>query len=222
MPAAAISPDARPPRRRLDVTDTADAAHMDDDLLGDTEVWLIRHGETEWSLQHKHTGSRTDLPLTERGEEKAAALREQLASVRFDLVLASPLQRARRTAELAGFPDAELTADLVEWDYGRYEGRTTADIHDERPEWYLWTDGCPDGESPDDVAKRVERVIDRCRSVHGRCLVVAHGHVLRSLAARWIDQPVELGAHLNLETARVSILADDRGIPTIERWNTPA
>jgi broad specificity phosphatase PhoE len=191
-----------------------------DDVLGETEVWLIRHGETEWSRQHMHTGS-TDIPLTDTGEKKAAALRERLKGVSFDLVLTSPLQRARRTAELAGFPDAEPTPDLVEWDYGDYEGRTTVDIHEERPSWYLWTDGVPGGDSPADVIVRVARVIGRCRSVRGRCLLFAHGHILRSLASQWIEQPLELGAHLNLETARVSILADDRGTPTIERWNSP-
>jgi broad specificity phosphatase PhoE len=189
--------------------------------LGDAEVWLVRHGETEWSTQGRHTGS-TDLPLTARGEQKAAQLRGRLIGVDFDLVLASPLQRARRTAELAGFPDAEPTPDLVEWDYGDYEGRTSTAIHQERPDWYLWTDGVPGGESPAEVIARVERVIARCRSTGGRCLLFAHGHVLRSLAARWVEQPVELGAHLELETARICVLADDRGIPTINHWNTPA
>jgi probable phosphoglycerate mutase len=190
-----------------------------DDLLGDTEVWLVRHGETEWSNQRKHTGL-TDVPLTARGEHNAAGLRDRLAGVRFDLVLTSPLQRARRTAELAGFPDAEHAADLVEWDYGDYEGRKSAEVHRERPDWSLWTDGAPGGESPDDVRTRVDRVIERCRSVRGRCLLFAHGHVLRSLAARWVEEPIELAAHLNLETARVSVLGDDRGVATIERWNT--
>jgi probable phosphoglycerate mutase len=191
---------------------------MPGELLGDTEVWLIRHGETEWSLAHKHTGS-TDVPLTERGEAEAADLRTKLADIRFDLVLSSPLQRARRTADLAGFEQAELTPDLVEWDYGDYEGRTSSQIHDERPDWYLWTDGVPGGEAPGDVSARAERVIARCRRRRGRCLLFAHGHVLRSLAARWVGQPIELGAHLDLHTARVCILGDDRGIPTIERWN---
>ena len=183
------------------------------------EVWLVRHGETEWSNQHKHTGL-TDVPLTARGEQKAAELRPRLADLPFDLVLTSPLQRARHTAELAGYADAEATADLVEWDYGEYEGRTSAAVHRERPDWYLWTDGAPGGETPEDMIARVERVIERCRATGGRCLLFAHGHVLRSLAARWVAQPIELGAHLDLETARVSILADDRGIPTIERWNS--
>jgi probable phosphoglycerate mutase len=189
-----------------------------DELLGDTEVWLIRHGETEWSLRHKHTGS-TDVPLTERGEDEARALREGLARLRFELVLTSPMQRARRTAELAGFDDAGATEDLVEWDYGEYEGRTTSDIHVERPGWYLWTDGAPGGESPSDVAARVDRVIAACRRARTRCLLFAHGHVLRTLAARWVGQPIELGAHLDLHTARACVLGDDRGIPTIARWN---
>jgi broad specificity phosphatase PhoE len=187
-------------------------------VTGGGEAWLVRHGETEWSNQHRHTGL-TDLPLTARGEQKAAELRPRLADVRFDLVLTSPRQRARHTAELAGFADAEPTTDLVEWDYGDYEGRTSAAVHDERPDWYLWTDGAPGGESPADVVARVERVIARCRLSGGRCVLFAHGHVLRSLAARWVAQPIELGAHLDLETARVCVLGDDRGIPTIERWN---
>jgi probable phosphoglycerate mutase len=187
--------------------------------LGETDVWLIRHGETEWSTLGKHTGS-TDVPLTANGEREAASLRDRLASVRFDLVLSSPLQRARHTAELAGFGDADVVPDLVEWDYGDYEGRTSVAVREERPDWYLWTDGAPGGESPSDVAARVERVIARLRGTRGRCLVFAHGHVLRSLSARWVDQPIELGAHLDLKTARVSILADDRGVPTIERWNS--
>jgi broad specificity phosphatase PhoE len=191
----------------------------DEPLVGEAEVWLIRHGETEWSNQRKHTGS-TDLPLTERGEQNAARLRDRLAGVAFDVVLSSPLQRARRTAALAGFPDAEPTPDLVEWDYGEYEGRTSLAVHEERPDWNLWTDGAPGGEVPGDVIARVERVIARCRSARGRCLLFAHGHVLRSLAARWVEQPIELGAHLDLETARICVLGDDRGIPTIEHWNT--
>jgi probable phosphoglycerate mutase len=189
-----------------------------DQALDGAEVWLVRHGETDWSSRHKHTGL-TDVPLTARGEGDASALRSRLAVVVFELVLTSPLPRARRTAELAGFADAEQSRDLVEWDYGHYEGRTTASIHEERPDWDLWTDGVPGGESPADVVARVERVIGRCGTVRGRCLLFAHGHVLRSLAARWGAQPVELGAHLDLETARVSILGDDRGVPTIERWN---
>jgi broad specificity phosphatase PhoE len=188
-------------------------------LLGQTDVWLIRHGETEWSTKGRHTGL-TDLPLTEDGEAEAAALRDRLAAVPFDLVLTSPLRRAHHTAELAWFGDAEVVRDLVEWNYGDYEGRTSADIRAERPDWYLWTDGAPGGESPADVTARVGRVIDRLRTTRGRCLVFAHGHILRSLSARWVDQPIELGAHLDLKTARVSILADDRGVSTIERWNS--
>jgi broad specificity phosphatase PhoE len=188
-------------------------------LLGQTDVWVIRHGETEWSAQGRHTGL-TDLPLTSNGEHEASSLRDRLAAVPFDLVLSSPLRRAHHTAELAGFGDADVVPDLVEWNYGDYEGRTSVAIREERPDWYLWTDGTPGGESPTDVAARVERVIARLRAVRGRCLVFAHGHILRSLSARWLDQPIALGAHLDLKTARVSVLADDRGIPTIERWNS--
>jgi broad specificity phosphatase PhoE len=191
----------------------------DEKQLGQTDVWLIRHGETEWSTLGRHTGL-TDLPLTPKGEREAASLRDRLAAVPFDVVLSSPLRRAHHTAELAGFGDAEVVGDLVEWNYGDYEGRTSAAIREERPDWRLWTDGAPGGESPTDVAARVERVIARLRTVHGRCLVFAHGHILRSLTARWVDQSIELGANLDLKTARVSIIADDRGTPTIERWNS--
>lgn len=185
----------------------------------ETEVWLIRHGETEWSVSGQHTG-KSDLALTPRGEEVATALAARLNEVTFDRVFCSPLRRARRTAELAGFSDVEIVDDLFEWDYGDYEGRTTVDIHKERPGWSIWTDGTPGGESPDEISARVDRVVDRCRSVGGRTLMFAHGHVLRTLAVRWIDQAIPLGAHLPLGTGRVCILGDDRGIATIDRWNT--
>jgi broad specificity phosphatase PhoE len=183
-----------------------------------SEVWLVRHGETEWSRSGRHT-SRTDLPLTTAGEEAATRLANVLSGQTFALVLTSPRQRALRTAVLAGFPQAEPTDDLVEWDYGRYEGLTTVQIRKERPEWEIWTDGAPEGESPDQVQARVDRVIARCRSIEGRCLLFAHGHVLRTLAARWIEQSVALGEHLPLDTARVSVLSTDRGSPTLDRWN---
>lgn len=186
----------------------------------DVEVWLVRHGETEWALNGRHTGI-SDIPLTERGRQVAAGLAPKLAGTTFDAVLTSPLQRARTTAALAGFPDAEVTPALLEWHYGDYEGRTTVDIHKERPDWFIWTDGTPGGESPADVADRVEQVIDRCRAAGGRTLLFAHAHVLRSLAVCWIDQPMELGAHLPLGTAHVCILGYDRGVPTLTQWNAP-
>lgn len=185
------------------------------------EVWLIRHGETEWSLSGQHTGV-TDLPLTAAGEEKAMAMAPLLAHAAFDRVLSSPLQRARRTAELAGLADVQSCDDLVEWRYGDYEGITTVDIREQRPDWSVWTDGAPHGESPGDVSARVDRVIELCQSLGGRSLLVAHGHVLRSLAARWVEQPIALGAHLPLGTARVCVLGYDRGTPTIDRWNGAA
>jgi probable phosphoglycerate mutase len=200
------------------VTEDRATGELDRTDKGNAEVWLIRHGETEWALNGRHTGT-TDIPLTPNGEVIAAALADRLRGVTFDLVLSSPLQRARRTAELAGFPDAQIEPDLVEWNYGDYEGRTSADIHQERPGWSIWTDGGPDGETPEQISARVDRVIDRCRENGGRSLLFAHGHVLRTLAARWVEQPVTLGAHLPLGTGRVCVLADDRGIPTLDRWN---
>ncbi len=183
------------------------------------EVWLVRHGETEWSLSGQHTGV-TDLPLTAAGEEKARALAPLLTQAAFDRVLSSPLQRARRTADFAGLAGVGLCDDLVEWRYGDYEGVTTVDIRKTKPEWSVWTDGAPHGESPVDVSARVDRVIEHCRSLGGRTLLVAHGHVLRALAARWVEQPVALGAHLPLGTAKLCVLGYDRGVPTLERWNS--
>ncbi len=189
-----------------------------DSPTADPEVWLIRHGETEWSRSGQHTGV-TDIPLTAAGEAAARALRGLLAGTRFDLVLSSPRQRALRTAELAGFEDVQIEPDLVEWNYGDYEGRTRADIHEERPGWDIWTDGAPNGETPAQIQARVDAVIRRCRAAGGRVLLFAHGHVLRTLAARWIAQPVTVGAHLPLDTAKVCVLAYDRGLPTLDRWN---
>jgi probable phosphoglycerate mutase len=157
--------------------------------------------------------------LTANGEVIARGLADRLAGTTFDRVLSSPLKRARRTAELAGFADAEIEPDLVEWNYGDYEGRTSIDIHQERPDWSIWIDGGPGGESPDEISARVDRVIDRCRTAGGRSLLFAHGHVLRTLAARWIEEPVTVGSHLPLGTGRVCVLGNDRGIPTLDRWN---
>jgi broad specificity phosphatase PhoE len=183
-----------------------------------TDLWIVRHGETEWSKSGQHT-SRTDLPLTPEGERAAVALRPVLEGVHFDLVLSSPRQRARRTAELIGMDDVVIWDDLVEWDYGDYEGRTRAAIQEERPEWSVWVEGCPGGESPEQVSQRVDEVIERCREVEGVVLMFAHGHILRSLAARWLDHPIALGANLELATTRISILSHDRGAPTLELWN---
>jgi probable phosphoglycerate mutase len=183
------------------------------------EVWLVRHGETEWSKSGQHTGV-TDLPLTEAGIEAALTLSGLLSGVRFDLVLSSPMVRARRTAELANVEGVRIEDDLVEWNYGDYEGRTRNDIQSERPGWSVWTQGAPGGESPEVLSARVDRVIATCRSSGGRSLLFAHGHVLRGLAARWIDQPVDVGAHLRLDTATLSVLGHDRGSPTIDLWNS--
>lgn len=185
----------------------------------EAEVWLVRHGETEWSRSGQHTGI-TDLPLTSAGEEAARLLEDRLADAAFDLVLSSPRQRARRTAELAGVIGFQIDDDLAEWDYGEYEGLTRAQVLEARPEWNVWTDGAPGGESPGQVSARVGRVIDRCRAAQGRVLLISHGHLLRALAARWVDQPIALAAHLPLDTAKVSVLGYDRGTPTLARWNS--
>jgi broad specificity phosphatase PhoE len=182
------------------------------------QLWLVRHGATEWSRSRRHTG-RTDIPLTPQGEVAARALKDRLAAQPFDLVLASPLQRARRTAELAGLtPQPE--PDAVEWDYGDYEGLTTAQVREQVPGWSVWTHPVPGGESLAQVAARADRVIARVRASGAhRCVLVAHAHLLRILAARWLDRPPELAAHLMLGPAGVSVLGTDRGIPVIHHWN---
>ena len=182
------------------------------------EVWLVRHGETEWSKAGRHT-SRTDLPLLPEGEAAAEALAPRLRDVDFALVLVSPRQRAVRTADLAGLRGYRIEPDLVEWDYGRYEGLTRVEIRKDDPDWSIWDAGAPAGESPADIANRVDRVIKQIRSVNGRVLLVAHGHILRALSVRWIAQPVDLGENLPLDTAKICVLSTDRGTPTIETWN---
>jgi probable phosphoglycerate mutase len=183
-------------------------------------VTVVRHGETEWSLDGRHTGT-TDVPLTDKGRERAKELGTVLVGREFELVLTSPLARARDTAALAGFPDAGLDDDLREWDYGDYEGRTTADIREGRPGWFLWDDGVPNGEPTDDVAARADRVIARARAVDGDVLVFAHGHVLRILAARWLELEPGFGRHLILSPATLSVLGYERDVPALERWNGP-
>ncbi|MEA5390087.1 histidine phosphatase family protein [Cyanobium gracile UHCC 0139] len=185
------------------------------------EVILIRHGETEWSLSGQHTGS-TDIPLTAQGEEAARGLAPLLARHPFSLVLCSPLQRARRTCELAGLgAQARLEPDLVEWDYGAYEGLTTTEIQAQRPGWMVFRDGCPDGESPAQVGERVDRVIGRLRQEGGRVALVAHGHLLRVFVARWIGLTPGHGAHFLLDTATLTVLSDYRGLPAVQCWNAP-
>lgn len=183
------------------------------------DLWLVRHGETEWSRARRHTG-RTDLPLTSRGEAQATTLAERLSAVDFALVLASPLQRARRTAELAGFSDRlTLDPDLMEVDYGEYEGRTTAEIQRARPGWELWRDGTPGGESIPDAARRVGRSIGRARAADGPVLIVAHGHLLRTLAAVALELDPSAGRHLALDPATVSIVGAERATPVLRLWN---
>jgi broad specificity phosphatase PhoE len=181
------------------------------------EVWLLRHAETEWSRSGRHTG-RTDVPLTDEGRERARALRERVAGHDFALVLSSPLSRARETAELVGLAP-ELRDDLLEFDYGDYEGITTAQIRETRPEWYLWRDGSPNGETPDDVGRRVDRVIEEALRAAGDVALVAHGHVLRALTARWVGQRASFGGHLRLDTGTISVLGCEREVRVITRWN---
>ena len=185
---------------------------------GTREVWLVRHGETEWSRDHRHT-SITELPLTAVGVDVAGTLARRLAGDGFDLVLTSPRLRARRTAELAGFADARVDEDLVEWDYGDYEGITTQEIRETVPGWTVWTHPTPGGETADEVTTRLDRVIAAARSHGGRVLIFGHGHALRALAARWIGRPVGEGRYLRLDTATVSVLGYERETPVILRWN---
>ncbi|HZX01347.1 histidine phosphatase family protein [Kribbella sp.] len=182
-------------------------------------VFLVRHGETEWSRSGRHT-SVTDLPLTPEGERVAASLKERLAGESFDLVLTSPRQRARRTAELAGFPDAEVDDDLVEWDYGDYEGITTADIRKTAPGWTIWDSPVPNGETAAQITARLDRVNARLAAVPGDVLVFGHSHALRSLTARWLDLPVAEGRHFVLDTATLSTLGWERDAPAILHWNS--
>jgi len=183
------------------------------------QVWLLRHAETEWSRTGKHTG-RTDIALTDAGREVARKLGERVAGEDFAVVLCSPLSRARETAQLAGLECSGLRDDLLEWDYGEYEGLTTPEIRKDRPDWFLWRDGVPGGEMPDDVAARCDRVVAEVRALEGRVALVAHGHILRALAARWIDAPIDLGGRLHLGTGTVSVLAYEREVAVISRWNT--
>lgn len=186
----------------------------------DAQLWLIRHGETEWSRSGQHT-SRTDLPLTEAGVRQAEALRPLVSGLAPALVLSSPRERARRTAELCGLSVDAIDDDLVEWDYGDYEGRTSAEIRQDVPGWTLWSRGAPGGESAEQVQARADRVLTRARAAlaDGPVVLVAHGHICRVLGARWIGLGVEGGAHLLLGTAAPSLLSWQYGTPVIEHWN---
>jgi broad specificity phosphatase PhoE len=184
-------------------------------------VYLARHGETAWTLSGQHTGL-TDLPLTQRGERNARRLEDRLRGITFAKVLTSPLQRATRTCELAGFGAvAEIDRDLVEWNYGVYEGRLTADIHRERPEWQLFRDGCPGGESPNEVGTRADRVVKRVRAVKGDVLLFSSGHFLRVLAARWLGLEAVIGRYFLLSTASLSALGYEHNLsqPVIRLWD---
>jgi probable phosphoglycerate mutase len=183
------------------------------------QIWLVRHGETEWSRHGQHTG-RTDIPLTPAGQHQARALGRHLAGHRFALVLTSPLGRARETCRLAGYGDtAQVTDDLREWDYGVYEGRTTAAIRLEQPGWSIWTGPVPEGESVERVGERARRVIDRAEAAGGDVAIFAHAHILRILAACWIGQPPIDGRLFALETASISVLGYERETRVIQIWN---
>jgi probable phosphoglycerate mutase len=184
-------------------------------------IYLARHGETAWSLSGQHTGA-TDLPLTECGERNAEHLRARLHGLVFSKVYTSPLQRASRTCELAGFGTRmEIDRDLVEWNYGQYEGRRTIEIQEERPDWQLFRDGCPGGETPEQVGDRADRVVSRIRAIQGNILLFSSGHFLRVFAARWIGFGPLAGKHLQLSTASVSILGYEHNLrqPVIRLWN---
>jgi broad specificity phosphatase PhoE len=185
------------------------------------EIYLARHGETEWSLSGQHTGL-TDIPLTPRGEQNARRLGARLAGIKFSHVFTSPLQRARRTCELAGFLNrAVVDPDLVEWDYGQYEGKKSADIRRERPDWQIFRDGCPGGESVVDIRARADRVVARLRALQGIALVFSSGHFLRLVCARWCGWEVAAGACLYLATAALSTVGYEHGLdePAIRLWN---
>lgn len=183
------------------------------------ELWLARHGETEWTVARRHT-SVTDLDLTARGEVQSKALGERLAHADFAGAISSPALRARRTAEIAGFGGrVEVDEDLVEYRYGDYEGITTAEIRRERPDWNLWTDGCPGGEATPDVARRADHVLQRVHDIDGAVVVFGHGHMSRVLAARFLGLPGEAAGLLMLDTATLSILGFEHGRPAIKLWN---
>jgi broad specificity phosphatase PhoE len=188
-------------------------------MAGTHRIWLVRHGETAWSKSGQHTG-RTDIPLTATGEQQGKALGRHLAAHRFALVLTSPLQRARETCRLAGFADvAQVSEDLLEWDYGIYEGRTTAAVRSEQPGWSIWTTTVTQGETVEQVGARTQRIIERAAAAPGDVALFAHAHVLRILAARWIGLPPIHGRNLMLGTASLSVLGYERETRVIQVWN---
>jgi broad specificity phosphatase PhoE len=182
-------------------------------------VWLVRHGETPWSKSGQHTG-RTDIAMTPEGERQAEGLAARLGGRKFALVLSSPLTRARETARIAGYGEAAVvTDDLREWNYGEYEGRTTADIRRERPGWSVWTDSMPGGEPIDEVGARVRRVIERARGAGGDVALFGHAHTLRILTACWLGLPPVDGRYFKLDPASISVLGYERETPVVARWN---
>jgi broad specificity phosphatase PhoE len=185
------------------------------------KVYLLRHGETDWSLNGRHTGV-TDIPLTENGRKLARQLQPILAEEKFVMVLSSPLQRARDTCELAGLGTlASVDRDLMEWNYGEYEGLTTEQIRQTRPDWSVFRDGCPGGESPLQVSVRADRIVSRVRTVDGNVALFSHGHILRVLAARWINLSAGYGENFLLDTATLNVLGYYRESPAFKIWNAP-
>jgi broad specificity phosphatase PhoE len=183
------------------------------------EVYLVRHGETEWSISGQHTGS-TDIPLTDNGKEVARELGRKLEGLEFAAVWSSPMSRAIDTARLAGYEhDVRIDDRLKEWDYGEYEGKTTPEIRETRPDWFLWRDGCPGGESPGQVGARADGLIEEVQAVEGDVLLFAHGHILRAIASRWLGYPPGDGMHFSLGTATLSILGWEHEAASIWRWN---
>ena len=183
------------------------------------QVWLVRHGATEWSQTRRHTG-RTDLPLNDAGREQAESVTRILARHTFELVLSSPLQRAAETARLAGFEaGVKLDDDLMEWDYGEYDGLTTVEIKEKNPGWSLWETGGPGGETPDDVARRADRVVERLRQGTGDVLVFSHGHFLRVLTSRWLGIPASAGRYFYIGTAGIGVVGYERDSPVVRAWN---
>jgi len=184
-------------------------------------IYLLRHGETEWSLNGRHTGV-TDIPLTENGRRIARLLQPILAKEKFALVLTSPLQRARETCELAGLaPRATVDRDLMEWNYGEYEGLTTEEIRKTKPNWSVFRDGCPGGESPGEIGVRADKIVMKIRAADGNVALFSHGHILRVLAARWINLAAGYGEHFLLDTATLNVLGYYRESSAFKIWNAP-
>lgn len=205
------------------MTSSAKAGSASESAFADsTEIWIVRHGETEWSVSGQHTG-RTDIPLTENGERQAAALRDMLAEVKPVRVLSSPRARALETARLGGVEVDEITEDLAEWDYGDYEGMASPEIHKTDPGWTVFADGCPGGESVADVQRRADRLLEHISGhlADGPVMLFGHGHFSRVLGARWIGLPAAGGASLLLGTAAPSVLGAEHGTPALARWNLP-